>query len=143
MKVIFLDVDGVLNTFKLIRKFGMDFIDDICVALVARIVRETGAKIVLSSTWRIEEDARNLVVQALKNHNLEIHDCTPVLQPKDCENWVRRSEEIQAWLDKNPVDKFAIVDDFDDACIEGSFFQTHEDVGLTVAIAEKVIEHLQ
>jgi hypothetical protein len=31
----------------------------------------------------------------------------------------------------------------EDARIEGSFFQTDEDVGLTVEIAERVIEHLE
>jgi hypothetical protein len=147
MKVIFLDVDGVLNTPKLIKKFGFDFIDHILVALVARIVRETDAKIVLSSTWRIEERNKVLVIQSLAQHNLELHDCTPVIQRSGAwteSGWVRRHEEIQAWLNKNPnAQKFAIIDDFDDANIEGSFFQTDENIGLTVAIAEKIIEHLK
>ena len=119
---------------------GLDFIDDILVALVARIVNETDAKIVLSSTWRIEDKNFNLVKKALANQKLEVHDKTPVLEKKD--DWVRRHEEIQAWLDQNQVDKFAIVDDFDDAKIEGNFFLTHEDEGLTVEIAENIIRHL-
>lgn len=146
MKIIFLDVDGVLNTPKLIRRFGFNFIDDILVALVARIVRETGAEIVLSSTWRIEEKDKSLVAQALSRHGLEIHDCTPVLRRNGDwteDNWVRRHEEIGAWISENRVERFAIIDDMDDARIEGSFFQTDEDVGLTVEIAERVIEHLE
>lgn len=146
MKVIFLDVDGVLNTPKLIRRFGFNFIDDILVALVARIVRETGAEIVLSSTWRIEEKDKSLVVQALSRHGLEIHDCTPVLRRNGDwteDNWVRRHEEITSWLAGKEISVFAIIDDMDDARIEGSFFQTDEDVGLTVEIAERVIEHLE
>lgn len=142
MKIVFLDVDGVLNTPKLIKKFGFDFIDDILVALVARIVRETDAKIVLSSTWRIQDKDKNLVVQSLAKHNLELHDSTPVIERPG--GWVRRHEEIQAWLNKNTnVQKFAIIDDFDDANIEGSFFQTDENIGLTVQIAEQIIEHLK
>lgn len=146
MKVIFLDVDGVLNTPKLIRRFGFNFIDDILVALVARIVRETGAEIVLSSTWRIEEKDKSLVVQALSRHGLEIHDCTPVLRRNGDwteDNWVRRHEEITSWLAGKEISVFAIIDDMDDARIEGSFFQTDEDVGLTVEIAERVIKHLE
>ena len=147
MKIIFLDVDGVLNTPKLIKKFGFDFIDDILVALVARIVRETDAKIVLSSTWRIQEKDKNLVVQSLAQHNLTLHDSTPVIERSggwESGGWVRRHEEIQSWLDQNPnVQKFAIIDDFDDANIEGSFFQTDENIGLTVQIVEKIIEHLK
>lgn len=140
MKVIFLDIDGVLNTPKLLQKFGWNFIDDILVALLSRIVRETNSKIVLSSTWRIEENDKNLVIQALSRHGLEIFDVTPVL--KRSGGWVQRSEEIQAWLDGVSVDKFAILDDAADAHIEGSFFQTNEKLGLTVQIAEKVIQHL-
>jgi hypothetical protein len=145
MKAIFLDIDGVLNTPKLIKKFGFDFIDHVLVAIIARIVRETNAVIVLSSTWRIQEKDKAIVVQALANHNLEIFDCTPVIE-RSCgwteDNWVKRSEEIQAWIDKNSVEKFAIIDDFDDANIEGSFFQTKEDIGITVEIAERIISHL-
>jgi len=148
MKVIFLDVDGVLNTPKLIKKFGFDFIDHILVALVARIVRETDAKIVLSSTWRVQEKDKSVAIQSLAQHNLELHDCTPIIERGvgawEEGGWVRRHEEIQEWLKQNPnVQKFAIIDDLDDACIEGSFFQTEEDVGLTVEIAEKIIEHLR
>jgi hypothetical protein len=145
MKAIFLDIDGVLNTPKTIKKFGFDFIDDILLALVARIVRETDAAIVLSSTWRIQEKDRNIVVQALERHNLKIHDCTPVIERSGGwteGGWVRRHEEIQAWINQNPVDKFAIIDDFEDAEIEGSFFLTDENRGITVEIAEKIIQHL-
>lgn len=136
MKIIFLDVDGVLNSMKTLRMFGWDFIDPILVALVSRIVRETGAKIVLSSTWRLSPESKQMVERALGEHNLEILDITPMLEGP-------RKTEIQAWLDMNQVVKFAILDDDLDAEIEGSFFRTDDDFGLTVAIAEKVIEHLE
>ena len=142
MRVIFLDVDGVLNSTKTIKKFGFDFIDPFLVALVARIVRETEAKIVLSSTWRLESKDKELVDQALAQHGLELIGQTPHIQrPFEEGNWVRRHEEIQAWLDENPTSKFAIIDDDGDAMIEGSFFQTEEDRGLTVQIAEAIIAH--
>ena len=143
MKVIFLDVDGVLNTHNLISKFGHDFIDDILVALIARIVRETEAKIVLSSTWRKYEKDKNLVSAALAPHELELFDSTPIIDRRIDNSWSMRSDEIQDWINKNPVEKFAIIDDDFDANIEGSFFQTDEDVGITVEIAERIIEHLR
>ena len=144
MKVLFLDIDGVLNTPKTLGRFGFDFVDNILVALVARIVNETGCKIVLSSTWRIEEKDRMLATRELSEQGLTIHDCTPVITRGGWEagGWVKRHEEIQAWLNQNPVDRFAILDDMDDACIEGSFFQTDENRGLTVEIAEQIIQHL-
>lgn len=60
LKVIFLDVDGVLNS----RAFTMwqiennghadvDQIDPKEVMLLGQLVKETGAEIVVTSTWRI------------------------------------------------------------------------------------------
>lgn len=140
MKVLFLDVDGVLNTPRTIRKFGFNFIDDILVALVARIVKETEAKIVLSSTWRLEDKDKRLVIKALANHGLYIYDYTPHIKKEG--TWTERRVEIQTWLDQNNVTKFAIIDDWTDAGIGDSFFQTKEEIGLTVEIAEKIIFHL-
>ncbi len=145
MKVLFLDVDGVLNTPKLIKRFGFDHVDDILVALVARIVRETGVEIVLSSTWRINEKDKKFVEDALARHGLKLFGCTPVIERSGGwteGGWVRRHEEIHAWLRVNEVTRFAILDDLDDAEIVGSFFQTDEDIGLTVEITERIINHL-
>ena len=146
MRVLFLDVDGVLNTPKTIGKFGFDFIDDILVALVARIVRETDCKIVLSSWGRIEEKDFLLVKDSLTQFGLEIHDSTPYISKSGA--WTegghtKRCEEIQAWLNNNnnTVDVFAILDDDKEAEIEGSFFHTDENRGITVEIAEKIIAH--
>lgn len=52
MKVIFLDIDGVLNSFiyDLERKEGETAIDHTRLPLLKRIVDETGAIIVLSSS---------------------------------------------------------------------------------------------
>lgn len=151
MRVIFLDVDGVLNTSDLIRQFGSDHIDDVLVTLLARIVKETNAQIVLSSTWRIRERDKVLVAKALARHGLEIFDSTPVIQRPG--EFVERHEEIRAWIERtnrlcdefqvnNKVEKFAIIDDFDDANVEGSFFQTNENHGITVEIVDKIIQHL-
>ena len=140
MKVIFVDVDGVLNSHKTIRKFGHDFIDPILVALVERIVRETGAKIVISSSWRIDPKDMEKVRRAFSN--VKIFDQTPRIN-RDFPNWVERKEEIQSWLDHHQVSKFAIIDDEWDAEIEGSFFHTDCEIGLTAAIADQIIQHLK
>jgi len=145
MRVLFLDIDGVLNTPKMLGRFGIDFIDNILVALVARIVRETDCKIVLSSTWRIDKQDFMLATRELAEQGLTIYDCTPVITRSggwESSGSVRRHEEIQSWIDQNPVTRFAILDDDADACIEGSFFRTDENRGLTVQIAEQIIQHL-
>lgn len=53
MKVIFLDIDGVLNCVTSKSYCGMYVgVDADKIRRLARIVEETGAKIVLSSDWR-------------------------------------------------------------------------------------------
>lgn len=141
-KIVFLDIDGVLNTMRTARLFGNHFINDSLVALVAQIVIATDAKIVLSSNWRIEEDTKKVVEEALAVHDLEIFDCTPVIDPPP-EGFVHRSKEIQLWLDDKTIHKFAILDDDPRADLKnGSFFQVDETVGLTMETTERVITHL-
>jgi HAD domain in Swiss Army Knife RNA repair proteins len=138
-KVIFLDVDGVLNTPKFVYRNGGTAIDDILVDIVVNIVKSTNAEIVLSSSWRIDENDKRIVFETFKQRNIEIIDCTPWISQN---RWVERNEEIRAWLDKNEVDKFAIIDDTPDANIPGCFFRTDENFGITVKIAEQVVQHL-
>ena len=55
MKVIFLDIDGVLNSGAYDRRRNWNELTDIDesrLPLVKQIVDQTGAVIVLSSTWR-------------------------------------------------------------------------------------------
>ena len=59
MKVIFLDIDGVLNSRRYDAKRdknGNTNIDETRLPLVKRIVDATGARIVLSSSWRNDWD---------------------------------------------------------------------------------------
>jgi histidinol phosphatase-like enzyme len=71
-KVVFLDVDGVLNNDKTERYpsnleelFSPFVLDKENITQLKRILKETGAKIVLSSTWRMsEEGCRTLAKEA-------------------------------------------------------------------------------
>ena len=144
MKVLFLDIDGVLNTPKSIRQYGVDYIDPILVALVSNIVGATGAKIVLSSTWRLQMKDLEIVQAALADYFLDLHSATLDLglDAPGCE----RFHEIKCWLAAHPeATRFAILDDFADAADEtlaASFFSADENRGLTAAIAQDVIAHL-
>ena len=83
MKVIFLDVDGVLNS----KRDGnsIKLRTDSHFRLLQEIVKATGAKIVLSSSWRAGfAKARNTLLNRLKEYGLEIMDSTPVLSGLSC-----------------------------------------------------------
>lgn len=136
-KVIFLDVDGVLNIFE-------GGIDTSMVDIFRRIKKETGADVILSSTWRLHERSRDFI----KQNVCEFFDCTPNLP--DCgvgtDSTQRRGVEIKKWLDEHTdVEKYAILDDTGIMLRSQlpNYFQTSGRVGLTNEIADKVIEHLK
>lgn len=58
IKVIFLDVDGVLNSDRTVRKTqgGYTFVDNRQMKNLKHIINMTGAKVVLSSDWRYDRD---------------------------------------------------------------------------------------
>ena len=54
MKLIFLDIDGVLNYegYGRLTRSGTRFVDPVLIKRLKKIIDCTGAKVVLSSTWR-------------------------------------------------------------------------------------------
>ena len=116
MKVIFLDVDGVLNDQMWFHQFqSMDSeIDKVRVARLAEIVKATGAVIVLSSSWRVLPDELDdmdkwvwkQLVDALHEYDMSIYDRTPVIG-------MNRPLEIKTWLDchDSQVDTYISLDD--------------------------------
>lgn len=87
MKIIFLDIDGVLNSTKYDRerKQNDGNIDITRLALLKRLVDSTNAKIVLTSTWRKfwESDKKIIsktgaeIDRVFASQGLEIFDKTP------------------------------------------------------------------
>lgn len=138
-KVIFLDVDGVLNTHTSFRAEVFDPLDSDKLDLLAKVVKETGAVVVLSSTWRLWVDSRGKVIRELGLRGVSVIGCTPQL------HGMPRGTEIQKWLQNREVERFAILDDMYDAGIgfTEEFFQTDPSDGLTDSIAASIIDFLQ
>lgn len=124
MKVIFLDVDGVLNSLSCKEKIeGYIFVEDEKIARLKEIIDHTGAKVVLSSTWRYgwhamehvkepdENDLRDIYMfEALRDKLLE-HGIELLGYTKD---FGRRGDEISDWLKKwmgEPIETYVILDD--------------------------------
>lgn len=137
MKVLFLDIDGVVNSVKNFNPGKQEVypLDRYCAFLVGRIQLQTGCKVVLSSSWRHDPKA----VQSVSQSVVELFDITPTLGKY-------RGDEVQAWLDKHPeVTKYAILDDDMDFYVyqAPNFFKTRfMEEGLTDEIAQAVIDHL-
>ncbi len=115
MKVIFLDIDGVLNSVESKSSCGAYVgIDDSKVKRLKRIVDATGAVIVLSSSWKhdwepVDKDMQNLygdyLDRKLKRQRLVAIDKTHEA------NSLCRGEGILQWVGSHDVDTFIILDD--------------------------------
>lgn len=151
MKVIFLDFDGVLCNHESISAgyksrtapeqdpYGPH---DDCVAALNRIIQETGAVVVVSSTWRKRQNRNAIMRETLKRWGVvgQVIDCTPILERGAFS--VQRGTEIQQWLKtvRVPVTSFVILDDDSDmGQLRHRLVQTVNAVGLTMADAERAI----
>ena len=83
MKVIFLDIDGLLNSdeyFDKIKKMQIQGIESEIdvnkVKLLKKAVDETGAKVVLTSSWRYTKKAKELK-ELLSSYEIYV-DSTPL-----------------------------------------------------------------
>jgi len=112
MKVLFLDVDGVLNKANTKEKTttGYNFVEDVFVRRLKDIVDQTGCKIVLSSDWRYDAHTESNpeldeLESRLAEYGLVLYDFTPIINN-------HRGREIQSWLDTHVgVSSFVILDD--------------------------------
>lgn len=136
MKVLFLDIDGVLNSRRTVVATGgyphsfdgecRSRFDWIAVRMIRVLCEKEDASIVLSSSWR---HGTHAVHECANGLDLPIFDKTPALPGV-------RGEEIQDWLNRHPeVTHYAIVDDNGDM-LESQrdhFVQTDEAEGLSFA----------
>lgn len=121
-KIIFLDIDGVLNVrCEKKDEFGCIFHENF-VNNLRWIIKKTDAKIVISSTWKIIGIEKLREMWKKRNLPGEIIDITPyevdVVEKSDIEfyDFVDRGHEIQQWLDDNNeiVKNYCIIDDEND-----------------------------
>jgi hypothetical protein len=131
---LFLDVDGVLNTFVSLRKG--DELDDLCCRQLRRIIAETGCEVVLSSTWRLYPPLAKRVFRVVGRRC----EATPEMRG-NC-----RGAEIDTFLIDHPGRGYVIVDDDDDMLEKQlpHFVQTNGvDGGLTEEKATEIISKLK
>jgi hypothetical protein len=122
MKIIFLDIDGVLNSMDYLYAYhniqeakGEEFtrfdiygdcFDPRCCMYLEYIIRKTKAKIVLSSMWRFSGLSNMQQMWKVRNIFGEVIDVTPSIV-----NSVRGAE-IEAWLSTHKdVESYVILDD--------------------------------
>lgn len=159
MKIIFLDMDGVMNGYPFLdsipdrplsgfhekenRTWWEEMINPKCVERLQTIVEATEAKVVLSTSWRMfwEPDEMQEMLED-KGFAGEIIGKTP----RRGFSGGRRGQEIQQWLDDTDLDIEAYVA-LDDCAfmypVTDRWVQTSEDRnGITDEEAQQAIDML-
>ena len=161
-KVIFLDIDGVLNPKWWERKMPIDrygcAFDSIAVSNLEKIIAETEADIVISSSWKCMglSELQNMWKERILPG--KIIGVTPDLMSDEVlikvsinneEMTCNRGCEIKAWLaiHGDDISHYVILDDMDDILDEqeNHFVWIDPEVGITVGNvvqATMILKHL-
>lgn len=123
MKIIFLDVDGVLNNIHSTERCrGFIGIEDSKVEILKEIVNKTCAKIVLSSTWKYgwEKNINDCDGHGTYlNSKLAYSGLKAIDKTKDLSD---RGEEILEWVNRNNITEYIVIDD--------EIFKDFEELGI-------------
>lgn len=132
MKIIFLDVDGEL-TYEEYKNSDTANIDIEKVRLLKEICDSTGAKVVISSSWRGSEEFTPRIYYTLRNildrNGIEVLGDTPYMKIEIADKMsdtfkfdgmgikfkygTGRAAEIQKYINEHNVERFVILDDDD------------------------------
>ena len=148
-KLFFLDIDGVLDTYK-----SHYMLDPVLLDRLGNILGRTGAWIVVSSSWR----ASNVpdTVEFMTDYDNprvgsnpfpftdKVVGVTPILYSVvdgDIDRPATRGEEIAAYLKAHPCDNYVILDDCDEMLRDQwpHLVLVNDEVGLTDADVEKAV----
>ena len=121
MKIVFLDIDGVLNHEKFYKDFHFNKIikaqhrknniDPRSAKLVVDLCKQTGAKIVISSSLRfdgLDELTKRLRIAGIKDKY--VLDVCSLERPHEFSG-TNRGTVIQRYIDEHNIDKYIILDD--------------------------------
>lgn len=153
MKVVFIDIDGVLNNHKcwnvLKSAWGepMPAIDRVCVKRLNRLLRYSGAVLVMSSSWRHGSDASfDRLTDWLQQHAGLVGRFVGRTDSGQGCAWTRGNQIVQ-WVEQHPeiTDWVALDDDLLDSTlgdIQSHAIQTSAETGLRDVDVEKALRIL-
>lgn len=159
MKVVFLDIDGVMNSnfwneTHQIEISNGELIDEEKAVLLSKIIKETNATVVLHSAWRfwlsdnlqpVRKEAGNLI-ELFGKYDISIYDKTPDLSDDEIKMSKKfsliKAKEILTWLGEHKeVETYLVLDDLDlhNDLIAERQMRTDSAVGLTEKDVERAI----
>lgn len=114
-QLLFLDVDGVLHPLK-VRLMGQQQLDTShcfnpgCMDELRRVILQSGADLVVTSSWRQFETARNVLAKNLGHYGLRVKDWTTTAGGESNE---ARVDQILSYVTALDLEAWAVVDDED------------------------------
>ena len=145
MKLIFLDIDGVLVTSRHLiqsnKYFGFEF-DPECIKNLLDILEKTEAQIVVSSSWREGRTLKQLQSIFEINGIIKVIGMTPVI------DGVIRGREIKEYLHNSNecgmnISKFVIIDDEEEmGDLKNYLIETDFKTGINQEVKDRVINFL-
>lgn len=160
MNVLFLDIDGVLNSANWFKtsyetrrrkrnedrylkdyenaRWDLDIGQEHVVHLKRVMEKVESLNIVVSSTWRMHYS-----IEQLKSRLSELLHISPNrIVGKTPRLFETRGKEIQKWLDDHVVEKFVILDDDSDMDhLMDHLIQTRNETGMQRETADRIIEY--
>lgn len=148
-KLIFLDIDGVLDTYK-----SHYMLDPVLLGRLGNILGRTGAWIVISSSWRCSNVPDTVeFLTDYENPRVgsnpfpftdRVVGITPILYSVldgDIDRPATRGEEIAAYLKSHTCDSYVILDDCDEVFRDQQphLVLVNDEVGLSDADVEKAV----
>ena len=147
MNVIFLDVDGVIDS-----KRKRNHLESAKLELLVDAAQQTQSRIVISSHWRLVQPQHRQLQAVLRYLGLEVIGSTPVRRPWEPERpleiveWLTAYNEHARELQRPAVTNFVAVDDRNllsergGAQLRGHFVRTDVNIGLTATSVERIVE---
>ena len=157
MKVIFLDVDGVLNSKEFFKNNQNEVVDRTNVKTIRNIIDKTGAIIVMSSGWKLWFDENmmpkhqysQVLYDIFCEFGIGFFDKTPDFSTEEIRITKTfshvKAEEIIAWLGEHKdVSRYAVLDDLDlrNEEINSHLVRANALVGITEENGKRVIDML-
>jgi hypothetical protein len=145
--LVYLDIDGVIVTDRSTKLGGAGYIPPGSAAMVVDILDQTGARLVVASTWRRDADCRDKLAKAGIGQDRYFIDWrTPDLLPEEeIANLPVRGSEIDRHLQRHRPARYVILDDDPGMLPHQKHFhiQVNPSIGLTWADAETAIALLR
>ena len=147
MRVIFLDVDGVIDAPKKHNYLALDKVEHLVKACDL-----TGSRVVISSHWRLMQPLHSRLNAVLRYVGVEVIGSTPIHVPskpeRPCEiiEWLHAFNEAASELGRPHVTEFVVIDDRDllsevaGEQLVGRFIRTPTSTGLSHAHVNQIVE---